>query len=146
MHTNVCVDNSYVNVHPGIHVGHMIPHAQLACSVATLASLSGDLHSCLRKAQRGSGVHCVQLADTCLVMQWCDPLSDRNHWLLGVRSVTRLENRASARRCSYLSMLLYSCCEKSGDDHSAPHVCKECGGYCFTQCKGGREHTLHAVY
>ena len=62
--TNVCVYNSHGNVYTGIRVGHMMQHAQLACSVAALARLSGDWHACLRKAQRGSGVHCMQLADT----------------------------------------------------------------------------------
>ena len=53
--TNVCMDNSHGDVHAGIRVGHMMPHAQLAGSVAAFARLSGDLHACLRKAQRVGG-------------------------------------------------------------------------------------------
>jgi len=79
--TNVCVDNSHGDVHTGIRVGHMTQHAQLACvwhmtlhaqlacSVAAFARLLGDLHACLGKAQRGLGVHYLQLADTGSAMQ-----------------------------------------------------------------------------
>ena len=66
--THVCVDNSHGDVHTGIRVWHMMPHAQLAGSVAAFARLSGDLHACLRKTQKGLGVHCMQLADTGSVM------------------------------------------------------------------------------
>jgi len=52
-----------------VRVGHMMPHAQLAGSVAALACLSGDLHACLRKAQRGLG---------CIVCNWQTPVRPCN--------------------------------------------------------------------
>ena len=66
------------------------------------------------------------MSDGCLCLLWTYYKS--RLWTL----------RASARRCNYLSVLLYCCCEESGDDRSAPHGCKECGGYHVTRHKGER--------
>jgi hypothetical protein len=79
--TNVCMDKSHGDVHTGIRVWHMMPHAQLAGSVATFACLSGDLHACLRKTRKGLGVHCMQLADTGSAMQMVRSLF-RSHALI----------------------------------------------------------------
>jgi hypothetical protein len=134
--TNVCVYNSHGNVHTGIRVGHMMQHAPLAGSMAALARLSGDWHACLRKAQRGLGVHCMQLADTSSAMQWRDPFSARTHRLLGVRFATRRGNRASARRCSYLSVLLCRRCEESGDERSVARAARSAGTTMLPDARG----------
>jgi hypothetical protein len=44
----------------------------------------------------GSGMQCVQWADTCSVTNWCDPFPDGAYCGLGARSATRGETRASA--------------------------------------------------
>ena len=98
---------------------------------ASPARQSGDMHACFRKAQgrfpvlvsrdrRELHVPIVH------VQLRSDPaLEDLPHHLLVLAKFTLIagfalcENRASARRCIYLSVLLYCCCEESGDDHSA---------------------------
>jgi len=46
--------------------------------------------------------------------------------VLGVRPATQRENCASARLCSFLSVLLHCCSEKSLVNQCVPHGCKEC--------------------
>jgi hypothetical protein len=117
-----CVDNSHGAIHTGTRVGHMMSHAHLANSVAALARHSGDMHACLRKAQSGLGVPYIQLADTCLAMQWSVSPFLRPHVLIAGCADARFSHRVARHGAktvrpqggaAIFPMLLYCCCEES---------------------------------
>ena len=129
------------NVQSGTCIGHVMQYVPLACPVDALALHSGDTHPCCNKAQRGSGVNCMQRVDTRSAMQGSDPFlpARSDCWGCALR-----HSAATVRPQEELQAVqLHRCGEELVDDRRVPRGCKECGGQHVNGHKGGLKFVAH---